>query len=371
MSQIVSIEHGVNPLVVTSVPHAVSTGLYPGGMIHAWFVAPGWSLHDKIYQVVMVSDTVPYSYRIMGADTTSDPVFTAGAIAGQLCPAWHLQNPDNFWPPTSPIWTDYVRDDTSPTTFDRFPNGQDVYNPLQDWWPAGEQALIVGGGAGSDSQITRAWKMERNPNYPATQTQPWRFVNWNLLNTGASAWVWRLHHNEGGKVVSNPGDVDYLYCAGGVTWNGSAYIVQRIFHRIRCSDGWVEKLPDLPANLPTSMYGMLSWDEKRHGLLYIGYRVYWFDLDAYRASPGTTTWLDITPYPIRNYTTNTGVYRPMSGSTGGYVRSLDAHFFRGTPKLDFAPVVSHGALINAPETTGTPERFTFARIQLPSTWIKE
>ena len=57
------------------------------------------------------------------------------------------------------------------------------YNATHDCW------LLIGGAPGSDTAYDGCWIIERNPNYPATQPEPWRIRNFSVTGKAEANYV--------------------------------------------------------------------------------------------------------------------------------------------------------------------------------------
>lgn len=159
---------------------------------------------------------------------------------------------------SGPELADFARDDTTQQWFSAVGATGTVYNPMYDWSPAHDAWLIVGGASGGDTAYDGAWLLERNPNYPATQPQPWRFRNFTLTGKAEAGYVPRYQARNLGRFRGN---ADWMYIFGGreaqlsQSNTPSAGITQatywwsKLAHRINIVTGELQRLPDMPMSM--------------------------------------------------------------------------------------------------------------------------
>ena len=141
-----------------------------------------------------------------------------------------------------------------------------IYNPAYDYSHDYDCWLLLAGAAGSDTAYDGCWVIERNPNYPATQPEPWRIRN--LAVTGKVAaniaslpvekprqihagfslvlCVWRPRAATRGRDVPSYGTTEATMWASNQA------------HRINVITGEMQELPNMPMRM---IDGAVDFDE--------------------------------------------------------------------------------------------------------------
>ena len=169
----------------------------------------------------------------------------------------------NYW--DGPNGGDWIRDDTGSGWWgDDATNA--IYNPMYDYNATHDCWLLIGGAPGSDTAYDGCWIIERNPNYPATQPEPWRIRNFAVTGKAEANYVPRYQARNLGRFRG-----DWLYIFGGRESQGpsvantpSAGITETTnhwsnkAHRINVVTGQMEALPNMPVCM---VDGVVMYDE--------------------------------------------------------------------------------------------------------------
>ncbi len=177
-----------------------------------------------------------------------------------------------------------------------------VYNPAVGWSEILDKGVWFGNSAGgSGAAFNDLTLLERNPNYPATSTRPWRLSVTNLGSQGVAG----LTRSRNSAVCVGTD----LY----VTGPEEATSTLR-FYRINLQTRRLVATLAPPPAVSGEYFPQLVHDTARNRFVLIGQRVFLYDLAG-------NSWSNVTPAGWPGYSGPCGVYHP----------ALDCIFFRGTP----------------------------------------
>lgn len=196
--------------------------------------------------------------------------------------------------------------------FLKYPTGwAAAYNPAVAWCDKLNVGVFFGNSSGGyGGPLNQLAIVEPNPDYPATDTQPWRIRRSNVAEIDSTNFIYRARNSAvcvGDQLyvlgpVYGPFDPDPIY----------------YFYQIDVSTGkLVDTLPT-PEETMGNQYPQLVYDTHRARMVLLGSRIAVYE-------PSARRWTDVTPDSYPGYMHPMGVYHP----------AMDAIFFRGRPN-DFA-----------------------------------
>lgn len=347
-----------NPAVVTfvTVSHADNFTKVPdennGGALtrrNMYIYAPGCSLHDQVIVGVQASPSESGTGQTSVILTGVNGATVTGFVSGGAYWTDVDCTQASFLFPGPRLLDTFIKDPSSLTN--------NPYNVSQFYDEARKRCIAILGSAGGESPRipTFFFCVEANPNYPA-EPQRFRVSGLTLTNAGPSGFVPRSLTRNACTIIG-----DWLYVAGGST-SGSPYTMSYLFHRVRLTDGYCQRLRDLPANSysVSIAFAMMSYDVLRRRIVFSADRAIAFDVDTIT---DTTTiggnWVELfTDDQYYHKTTNpSGLYHRVSHGDMKHVPYFDWH------------VIRNGAEVMNGLTEGE-FRGQFSLLRLPTTWIR-
>ena len=205
-------------------------------------------------------------------DCTTQPAVVTHRVPRQLTGEWEHTYIENYW--EGPVPNDWIRDDVGTWWGANATNA--IYNPAIDYSYDYDCWLLLGGGGGSDSPFDGCWIIERNPNYPNTQPEPWRIRNFALTGKAEANYVPRYQWRNHGRFLKGS---PWFYVFGGreqqlVQGNTPITGITQVTmwasnqgHRINVLTGEIQELPTMPMRM---IDGAVIYDEEHNVFVIVG-----------------------------------------------------------------------------------------------------
>ena len=304
-------------------------------------------------------------------DCTTQPAVVTHRVPHQMIGDWQQTYDYSYW--SGPVPNDWIRDDVGAWWGAGATNA--IYNPAYDYSHDYDCWLLLAGAAGSDTAYDGCWIIERNPNYPATQPEPWRIRNFAVTGKVAANYVPRYQWRNHGRFMQGS---PWFYVFGGreqqlVEENVPSYGTTEATmwasnqaHRINVITGEMQELPNMPMRM---IDGAVVYDEVHNVFVITGIPRQLYPLKTrsnasgvptesqagYTQIPGTSPDQWTNDYPsssnrvvIFDPTDNTYQdvtppgFSPPAHTNGGFVYS-DGNIYIRTASNFFPPLPNNGS----------------------------